>query len=133
VLPLTCDASDPVAIIAFHGTDDACVPYYGGPVTCGSRTGVVPPVEDSARSWAEHDGCNPDPERARPAEGVRTIAYSECEGETAVVLFVIEGGGHTWPGSVPVPRLGATTDQIDATEQIWQFFEGQAALRAAGP
>jgi polyhydroxybutyrate depolymerase len=61
---------------------------------------------------------------------VRTLAFSECDGETAVVLFTIDGGGHTWPGSVNVPRLGAVTDEIDATEQIWQFFAGQANLRS---
>ncbi|MEX0750934.1 MAG: PHB depolymerase family esterase [Dehalococcoidia bacterium] len=130
VYPIACASDLPIAVIGFHGTEDVCVPYYGGAVTCGSARGQVRPVEDSAQDWARHNGCNLDPERARPAEHVRTIAYSECDDETAVVLFAIEGGGHTWPGSVAVGRLGATTQEIDATQQIWQFFRGQANLRA---
>jgi polyhydroxybutyrate depolymerase len=129
--PLTCNAAGPIPVIAFHGTADACVPYDGGPVTCGSGRNSIPPIEDSALNWARHDGCNELPARQRLTDHVRTIAYSECDGETAVVLFVIEDGGHTWPGSADVGRLGATTHEIDATEQIWQFFEAQAALRAS--
>lgn len=129
--PLTCTADGPIPVIAFHGTEDACVPYYGGPVTCGSGRNSIPPIEDSALNWARHDGCNEVPARHRFTDHVRTIAYSECDDETAVVLFVIEDGGHTWPGSADVSRLGATTHEIDATEQIWQFFEAQAALRGS--
>ncbi len=56
---------------------------------------------------------------------VRTVAYSECAGDAAVVLYVIDGGGHTWPGSIDVPRLGGTTHEISATDQIWEFFQAQ--------
>jgi len=131
VYPLACGTDLPVAIIAFHGTEDVCVPFEGGPVTCGSARGSVPSIEESAQNWARHNGCAEHASRARLTDHVRTIAYSECNGETAVVVFVIEGGGHTWPGSSPVGRLGETTQEIDATEQIWQFFAGQANLRSS--
>jgi poly(3-hydroxybutyrate) depolymerase len=32
------------------------------------------------------------------------------------------GGGHTWPGAFPVPLLGETNNDIDATEEILDFF-----------
>jgi polyhydroxybutyrate depolymerase len=130
VYPLACTGDAPVALIAFHGTEDVCVPFDGGPVTCGSARGTVPSVEDSAQNWAGHNACNPIASRVALTDHVRTIAYSECKDETAVVVFVIQDGGHTWPGSVAVARLGETTQEIDATEQIWQFFRGQASLRA---
>jgi polyhydroxybutyrate depolymerase len=129
IYPPRCASDRPIPIVAFQGTEDACVPYGGGQVACGARRGQIAPVEESALNWARHDGCNLDPARAALSEHVHTIAYSECDDETAVVLFVVEGGGHTWPGSVAVARLGNTTDEIDATEQIWQFFEAQANLR----
>jgi len=131
VYPLACPTDQPIAVIAFHGTADTCVPFDGGPVTCGTARGVVPSVEDSALNWARHDQCNLTASRVRVSENVRSIAYSECAAETAVVVFVIEGGGHTWPGSIDVARLGPTTQEIDATEQIWQFFTAQANLRAS--
>jgi polyhydroxybutyrate depolymerase len=128
VYPRDCDTDAPVAVIGFQGTDDPCVPFGGGTSQCGQRL-PVPPIEESAKNWALHDGCGIGPTEQRFSEHVRTITYSGCRGETAVVLFVIEGGGHTWPGSIDVARLGATTREVNATDQIWQFFAAQAAAR----
>jgi polyhydroxybutyrate depolymerase len=86
----------------------------------------VPPVETSAEDWARHNGCNLEPARSQATEHVRVIAYSECDDEVAVLLYAVEGGGHTWPGSIDVPRLGAVTSEIDATDLLWEFFEAQA-------
>ena len=33
-----------------------------------------------------------------------------------------EDGGHTCPGSFPIPRLGNTTTDLDATDAMWDFF-----------
>jgi polyhydroxybutyrate depolymerase len=88
-------------------------------------------VRDSAADWAALNGCNPVAAEARVSENVSTVAYSECNEDVAVVLYVIEGGGHTWPGaSAEVPRLGVTTQEVDATELMWEFFASQAASRA---
>ncbi len=45
-------------------------------------------------------------------------------GAGAVQLLVVHGGGHTWPGSsfVPDKRLGPTSDALDATDTILDFF-----------
>ena len=49
--------------------------------------------------------------------------YPDCDDGAEVELYTIDGGGHTWPGSpIDVPRLGANTDQIDATDLILDFF-----------
>ncbi len=42
-----------------------------------------------------------------------------------VVLYSIQGGGHTWPGafySGPADLLGKTSGDVDATELITDFF-----------
>ena len=80
----------------------------------------------AGRSTTAATRCRPSSSSARTSD---TIAYSECTDDTAVVLFVIEGGGHTWPGSIDVPRLGATTHEVNATDQIWEFFVAQGNLR----
>ncbi len=126
--PLNCGTNQPFPVIAFHGTDDACVPFEGGTSACGAMY-PVRSIEESARLWAEHNRCNEEPSLAEVSEHVRTIAYSECDAEVAVVLFVVEGGGHTWPGAIDVPRLGAVTREIHATDLIWEFFQGQASAR----
>jgi polyhydroxybutyrate depolymerase len=43
-----------------------------------------------------------------------------------VVLYSIIGGGHTWPGAIPIASLGMTTKQIDASSTIWDFFAAHA-------
>jgi polyhydroxybutyrate depolymerase len=122
-----CEA-DPTPVMAFHGTEDLLVPFEGG---TGSIGLPVRPVRDSAADWAALNGCNPVAAEARVSENVSTVAYSECNEDVAVVLYVIEGGGHTWPGaSAEVPRLGVTTQEVDATELMWEFFASQAASRA---
>lgn len=118
-VPAICDAAEPRPIVIFHGTADATVPYAGGMV--GGLT--VAPAEQSANAWATHNGCTGGPaETTIDAEVVR-LAWSGCE--EPVVMYRVVGGGHTWPGAaIAVERLGATTDQIDATAQMWEFFSG---------
>jgi polyhydroxybutyrate depolymerase len=41
-----------------------------------------------------------------------------------VVLYTIEGGGHTWPGGPPVGRrVGRVSRDIDATSAMLDFFD----------
>jgi polyhydroxybutyrate depolymerase len=126
--PALCKSPRPIPVITFRGTEDMCVPYGGGQSQCGMRL-PVRPAEDVAAHWGDFNGCSKSAARTRLSEHVRTIAYSECREETAVVLFVIEGGGHTWPGGVEVARLGVTTREISATDEMWDFFVAQASLR----
>jgi Poly(3-hydroxybutyrate) depolymerase len=41
-----------------------------------------------------------------------------------VVLYTIEGGGHTWPGGPPVGRsVGRVTRDLDANRVMLDFFD----------
>jgi polyhydroxybutyrate depolymerase len=119
--PRACGTDAAIPIITFRGTEDFCVPYQGGTSACGMRLPVVA-AEEAIRLWGEHDGCDPAPAVTQVAERVRATAYSACNGFVAAILYTIEGGGHTWPGSIDLARLGATTHEIDATDLIWEFF-----------
>jgi polyhydroxybutyrate depolymerase len=55
-------------------------------------------------------------------------SWPGCQDGTEVVLFTIEEGGHTWPGSIDlaaigIDHLGSTTRSIDATKLILDFFD----------
>lgn len=62
------------------------------------------------------------------------IEYSQCKNESKVVLYRIDGGGHTWPDGrqyLPVRRIGRTTRDINGCDAIWEFFrELQPAFQA---
>jgi len=118
---LTCRGEGPMPVVAFHGTDDTLVPFEGGP---GGRLGLpINPVRDNMRQWAEHNGCNLALQTQRIADDVMLESYGGCADGADVHLYVVEGGGHTWPGSSRnIATLGSTTRSISATELAWRFF-----------
>jgi poly(3-hydroxybutyrate) depolymerase len=78
-------------------------------------------------NWAANNGCEPEPVEERVSPEVIRRTWSGCEAET--VLYVVENGGHNWPGQ-PVPgfedQFGHTTTDIDATELMLELFLGPA-------
>jgi polyhydroxybutyrate depolymerase len=118
-----CAGSTPVAIAAFAGTADPVVPFNGGRVNCcGNPT--LPGAPDAMSGWAQHNGCATPPAEARLSSEVRRQVWSGCQGAGAVVFYIVDGGGHTWPGAIDVGGLGLTTKQLDASATIWDFLKG---------
>ena len=123
-----CGAAAPVAVVAFQGTADPFVPYAGGGV--GLRRGAVLSAERSAGFWARVNGCGPAPDAEPAIDSVtdgtrlRRASYPGCRENRSVVLYTIEGGGHTWPGGPAARgRIGRASREIDATDAIWAFFQ----------
>jgi polyhydroxybutyrate depolymerase len=120
-----CGAFQPVPLIAFHGTADRQVPYEGG-TSAMSADEPWDSVRRWTAEWAERNGCERTLSESAIAADVMRVEYSECESGAIVVLYTIEDGGHTWPGSDPPEWMsgmaGRTTDSIDATRVIWSFF-----------
>ncbi len=117
-----CRDSTPVPMVAFHGTADRFAPYQGGPSPVSDVT--FPAVRDWAASWARRNRCRGDPIDARITASVRRIEYTNCSENADVILYTVEGGGHTWPGGKLLPErmVGRTTSEIDATRVMWAFF-----------
>ncbi len=68
------------------------------------------------------------PDTATDGTRVRRTAYTGCREGGEVVLYTIEGGGHTWPGGPPVGRLvGRVSRDIDATRTMLDFFDAHPA------
>lgn len=113
-----CADAEPVAYAYFHGTDDAVVPFDGGANSPG-------PVEETSQAWADQNGCTEAPTDEPIGTEVVHREWAGCAAATD--LYIVEGGGHTWPGAIALGGFGYTTDQIDASEIIWETF------RAAWP
>jgi len=121
----------PVSVLAVNGTKDPLVPYEGGGVGLYHKRGVVLSVQRTMESWVLVDGCNSKPETTGipdvdPNDGIRVLRerYSGGRDSSEVILYRVEGGGHTWPsGARRVTRFGKTARDIDATKAIWEFFE----------
>ena len=129
-----CNSTRPVPIIAFHGTDDPIVPFDGGLPTdpdfdfrlhFRDIDGAVLP------EWAAHHGCETTPSDERVAEHIRLIRYDDCDQGATVQLYVVEGGGHTWPDATSDQEsLGFTTHEISANDLLWEFFQAHALQEA---
>ncbi|MCR4411563.1 MAG: prolyl oligopeptidase family serine peptidase [Thermoguttaceae bacterium] len=124
-----CRPARPVPVIHFHGTDDKLVPYEG-PDERIARFLVFKSVDETIRTWAAINGCPKKPkttnlpDKANDGTTVRREVYGPGRDGAEVVLYVIQGGGHTWPGRPwPVPWLGKTTRDISANDLMWEFFK----------
>jgi len=119
----------PVAVIHFHGTEDKLVPY-NGPDKKIEKVMSFRSVGETIRMAARFNGCPRKPDIRRVPNthddntAVTKTAFGPGREGAEVILYTIEGGGHTWPGRPwPVPWLGKTTRDISANDLIWEFFQ----------
>lgn len=140
VAPDDCDADRPVPLMAFHGTADRVLPYEGGVGPGLAEAGVTPeeledatgatgllgPADETLAALASRNGCAADAVDEQVAEHVAATIWSGCDDDADVVLYTIEGGGHSWPGGptadVLAGVLGQTTDEVSANGLMWAFF-----------
>jgi polyhydroxybutyrate depolymerase len=87
-------------------------------------------AEETVATWAKLDGCADKPEAKEISAGkkdglkVTRKSYPPGKDGAEVVLYTIDGGGHTWPGGKLNPEfLGKTAKTISANDQIWEFFK----------
>ena len=117
-----CTDSRPVPMIAFHGTDDRFTPYNGGKVWIAPNP--FPSIPVWATSWARRNRCGASPGESVVAADVTRRTYTNCTDDANVVLYTIQGGGHTWPGGASLPDwfVGSTNYNVDASRVEWAFF-----------
>jgi polyhydroxybutyrate depolymerase len=121
------DLKQPIPILHIHGTKDNLVPF------AGTREGGGPfrfqAVEESLKPWCKLNGCAEMPEVTEldtKHDKLKVLRKDYCTGKekAPVMLYVVEGGGHTWPGIDHHARfLGENTHNIDANDLIWDFFK----------
>jgi polyhydroxybutyrate depolymerase len=119
----------PMPIIQINGTEDTYILWDGGIPPALGNNGL--PVRVGVERWVEMNGCSSTPvvtelpDAADDGTRIRREVYGECNGGAEVVLYEVEGGGHTWPGGVQYAseeRIGRTSQDMNANEVIWEFF-----------
>lgn len=116
----------PMPILHIHGTKDGLVPFDG--TKNGGGPYSFPSVEETLHHWLKANQCSETPKVTKlpttrdKLQVVRKDYRSGVE-KAPVVLYVIEGGGHTWPGMQRhAAFLGATTMNLSANDVMWDFF-----------
>jgi polyhydroxybutyrate depolymerase len=131
-----CSPSRAVSVLAINNTDDPLVPFQGGEIYGQFhriKLGKVLSVDESIGFWVTRNRCsvtpavNDEPD-LDPKDGTRVTRKQYVNGieGTEVILYAVDGGGHTWPGGVqylPAWIIGKTCRDFDACEVIWSFFK----------
>jgi len=123
-----------VAAVYVMGDKDPTVPPTGIP-------GLTYSVNDSISYWKHTNRTAPksqvtylpqiDAEISQAHFGlpavkddtkIRREAFTKGKHQSEVILYTVEGGGHTWPMGpqyLPVALIGKTSQQMNASEVIW--------------
>jgi polyhydroxybutyrate depolymerase len=123
----------PIPVLFVNGTDDPLVPYAGGAVkVLGRERGEILSTDDAVAWWVRHNRCRSAPvSRAlpdlAPDDGTRVTVTTWGGGDQGaeVVLYRIDGGGHTWPGGRPYlgeRMVGRVCRDFEGVEAIFDFF-----------
>ncbi len=95
---------------------EASVARYAGLNGCSSAFEI-----DSIQDFVPQDSST-----------VRRWRYSGCRDGTQVLLYGVDGGSHTWPGSpFESPALGCTTRDIHASQLIVDFLVSRGTVTPA--
>ena len=117
-----CKPARPVSVLIIHGTADENLPYNGGIGRNAVDKHDVQPVSYAVDSWRNADRC-PGQAAVRKTGSVTHSVWSGCADNTAVELFAIDGGAHSWPGAQRRMRgMAAPSDELDATKIAWDFL-----------
>ncbi len=127
-----CAPDAPTAVIAFHGTDDVTIPYEGRDFSIEDPFAGVPvkSVTESMEFWAQMNGCGAGPSMTslpntdrNDGTTIDLFEWTDCDGNSAVSLYRVNNGGHTWPGSIRPIGNGRRSREIVASEVMWEFFK----------
>ncbi len=131
-----CSPLRPVSVLTINNTNDPLVPFEGGEIQGKIKRvklGKVLSVNESVGFWVKQNNCSKTPVVTKepdrdPDDGTRVTREQYIDGNdgTEVILYSVDGGGHTWPGGVqylPEWIIGKTSRDIDANVVIWDFFK----------
>ncbi len=134
---------NPAPMLMINGKADPVVTWQGQikRIKWFFRTSRILSVPNTIRFWQEVNQCEPISENllfghvkkpiGRFGKNARTSLEKrtyQCPANVAVLQWIVYGGGHTWPGmptSAGFTRLliGPTSQELNATKTIWDFFQ----------
>jgi len=115
----------PMTVIVVRGDSDPVIPEPG---ECGLICDNFSfSTNETIAYWCEVDGITAEPVEtvwgptSEDATIVHRYVYSGGMNGTQVILYMVDGGGHTWPGG-PLYSVwvGAITTHVDGSAIIWK-------------
>lgn len=120
----SCTPTRPVAVLAIHGDADLNHPLEGG--TGPNSIAGVPfnSLAYSMEALRTANACSAGTDTSREG-AVTTTVWQGCRPGGDTSQKIIAGASHAWPGATRAGSLpaGEPTRALDATEEVWRFFE----------
>ncbi|WP_345100165.1 alpha/beta hydrolase family esterase [Mucilaginibacter panaciglaebae] len=122
------DLEKPMPVVYMHGTKDPIVSVDGGKLFGRSVFSHKAIID----KWIAMDKCSKEPrvsnipDKAGDGTSVLKEEYLNAKSGFKVISYTIKNGGHTWPGGwqyFPKFIIGKTTHNLNACEEIWNFFK----------
>jgi polyhydroxybutyrate depolymerase len=107
LLESTCEPARPVPTMMVNGTADTLSQYQY--------------VASGVDFWTANNGCTTTMQTYQHGDAT-CVTHGGCDAGADVVLCTIADGGHQWPGGDTLPFLGTKSDNLIATDAIWEFF-----------
>lgn len=122
----------PLSVFIIHGSKDTLVPFDGGDVDYGGFGRIISTAK-TVEAWSKTNALDTKSDSGMLADTNSTDQcrvswkrWTSSSNHTEILLYTIEGGGHTWPGGsqfLPVNVIGNVDRDFNATEAIWDFFK----------
>jgi len=103
----SCAPTRPMPVFAVHGTGDQIVSYSFD--------------QQTIDFWKAKNQCTTTTTTYQQGDAT-CVTHGGCAAGADVVLCTITDGGHQWPGGEEIPFLGKKSDNLIATDAIWDFF-----------
>lgn len=132
---LNLKPSQPISVLIINGDEDPLVPWEGGWVGFGGKKrGKCISAMETLHFWQTADGITPGSEsvtnlpeqNTKDGTKIQVLASHNDSNGADVVLYDVQGGGHTWPGGwqyLGAWLVGRTSRELNASEVIWEFFK----------
>jgi polyhydroxybutyrate depolymerase len=127
-----CHPTRPVSVFHWHGLADRFEPFEGGPPAIKSAP-PQPPAQEGLELWKKFDGTRTTRQVDIVGRSANCTESSSGKDNASVVLCLVTGMGHHWPGSNPkrgnpriIAALGPLGPPMDANDAILSFFSHYA-------
>ncbi len=143
LLPLPvdgCRPSRPPSVAIVVGDKDPLVPFDGGAVS--KDRGEVASAQATLNHFKGLLGCDGAdatvdlPDTAQDGTTTQRYDATGCPEGRDARLYVVRGGGHTWPGGFQYLAervIGKTSRDFNASDEIWAFFKSKRRDQPSEP
>jgi len=107
LLQSPCNPTRPMAAMLVNGTADSLSQYQY--------------VAQGVDFWTGANHCTTMQQTYQNGD-TTCVTHGGCDAGADVVLCTVTDGGHQWPGGETLPFLGKKSDDIIATDALWDFF-----------